>query len=214
MLDIQVEKKNTTIKTADLTYEGNGRKSSDLCGILGFVDDQGRIHLTSNFDLFEMKPKLTDFHPTTSISNGGEETKLSVKEFRSIYFRIFIKIFRFGFSQRADLDEKFGTEKKRRSVHSKKRNTIEIGALQTAVSSAREQVLNTTQDQLNDTSINHDISTIDVHDEQAAIPRPNYAAEKVEDAFNLDESSFVFRNCFNSTNFVRFQLSMPMICCC
>ena len=76
--------------------------------------------------------------------------------------------------------------------------------LQTAVSSAREQVLNTTEEQLNDSSINHEISTIDDQEETAAIPRPNYAAQKPEEAFNLDESalsSFCFDDVLRS--FVR-----------
>ncbi|CAF4827963.1 unnamed protein product, partial [Rotaria socialis] len=93
----------TSIKTADITYEGQATKSSELCGILGFVDDQGHIHLSSNFALYSMRPKLTDFNTETKSTPTTEDTKLN----------------------RTDLDEKFGTEKKRRSVHSKKRNTIE-----------------------------------------------------------------------------------------
>ncbi|CAF5223072.1 unnamed protein product, partial [Rotaria magnacalcarata] len=41
LVDIQFNATNTSIKTADITYEGPATKSSELCGILGFVDDQG-----------------------------------------------------------------------------------------------------------------------------------------------------------------------------
>ena len=34
LLDIQFDSSQTTIKTADLTYEGQGVKSTDLCGVL------------------------------------------------------------------------------------------------------------------------------------------------------------------------------------
>ncbi len=78
MVDIQFDASSTTIKTADLTYEGHGTKSSDLCGILGFVDEQGHIHLSSNFDLYTMRPKLTDFNLTLDKSFNPEENKLSV----------------------------------------------------------------------------------------------------------------------------------------
>ena len=88
MLQVHCEKKHTTIKTADLTYEGHGTKASDLCGVLGFVDDQGRIHLTSNFEFVEMKPKLTDFHSTAPSTNGAEETKLNVSSSRLDLCRI------------------------------------------------------------------------------------------------------------------------------
>jgi hypothetical protein len=78
MVDIQFDASSTTIKTADLTYEGHGTKSSELCGILGFVDEQGHIHLSSNFDLYTMRPKLTDFNLTLDKSFNPEENKLSV----------------------------------------------------------------------------------------------------------------------------------------
>jgi len=159
MLDIQFDKSTTTIKTSDLTYEGHGTKSSDLCGILGFVDDQGHIHLSSNFDLYTMRPKLTDFNLTLEKDSNNEKNKLD----------------------KADLDEKFGTEQKRRSVHSKKRNTIETTVLKTAVSAAREQVLNTSNEQLNQSIISLD------DDEQMAIPKPNYDAKKPEDIFIFDD---------------------------
>jgi hypothetical protein len=79
MLDIQFNLTSTTIKTADLTYEGQGMKSSELCGILGFVDDQGHIHLSSNFDLYTMRPKLTDFNLTLDRDSNNEANKLDVR---------------------------------------------------------------------------------------------------------------------------------------
>ncbi|CAF3382361.1 unnamed protein product [Rotaria sp. Silwood2] len=167
MLDIEFNATTTSIKTADLTYEGHATKSSDLCGILGFVDDQGHIHLSSNFDLFTMRPKLTDFNITLEQNLNNEDNKLS----------------------RTDLDEKFGTEKKRRSVHSKKRNTIEVNVLETAVSAAREQVLHTNTEQLDETIINNNISSFN-DDEQIAIPKPNYDAQKPEDVFVFDDSLY------------------------
>jgi hypothetical protein len=75
MLDIQFDASTTTIKTADLTYEGYGTKSSDLCGILGFVDDQGHIHLSSNFDVYTMRPKLTDFNLTSEKNSNHEDNR-------------------------------------------------------------------------------------------------------------------------------------------
>jgi hypothetical protein len=78
MLDIQFDASTTTIKTADITYEGQGTKSSDLCGVLGFVDDQGHIHLSSNFHLYTMRPKLTDFNLTSEKTLANEENKLNV----------------------------------------------------------------------------------------------------------------------------------------
>ena len=78
MLHVQFDASTTTIKTADLTYEGQATKSSDLCGILGFVDDQGHIHLTSNFDVYHMRPKLTDFNITPEKTLINEENKLDV----------------------------------------------------------------------------------------------------------------------------------------
>lgn len=75
LLDIEFNSSQTTIKTADLTYEGQGVKSTDLCGVLGFVDDQGHIHLSSNFDVYTMRPKLGDFHATIN----KDETKLDVR---------------------------------------------------------------------------------------------------------------------------------------
>ncbi len=165
MLDIQFDKSTTTIKTSDITYEGYGTKSSDLCGILGFVDDQGHIHLSSNFDLYTMRPKLTDFNLISEQNMNNEDNKL----------------------EKTDLDEKFGTEQKRRSVHSKKRNTIETNALKTAVSSAREQVLNTS----NENIINNIIS-LDDDDEQMVIPKLNYDAKKPEDVFIFDDSLYFF----------------------
>ncbi|CAF0752735.1 unnamed protein product [Rotaria sordida] len=164
IVDIQFNATTTNIKTADLTYEGHGIKSSDLCGILGFVDDQGHIHLSSNFHLYTMRPKLTDFNIQLEQNLNNEDNKLN----------------------RTDLDEKFGTEKKRRSVHSKKRNTIEVNVLETAVSAAREQVLQTSNEQLNETIINNNISSYN-DDEQMAIPKPNYDAQKPEDTFILDD---------------------------
>ena len=83
MTHIQFDASSTTIKTADLTYEGHSTKSSDLCGILGFVDDQGQIHLTSNFDVYNMRPKLTDFHLSLEKDANNEETKLNVSKPRS-----------------------------------------------------------------------------------------------------------------------------------
>ncbi|UJR31691.1 hypothetical protein I4U23_019172 [Adineta vaga] len=166
MLDIQFDTSTTTIKTADLTYEGHSTKSSDLCGILGFVDDQGHIHLSSNFDLYTMRPKLTDFNVTLAQNLNIDDNKLN----------------------RNDLDEKFGTEKKRRSVHSKKRNTIEANVLETAVSAAREQVVNINEEQLNESLNNNNNSIISLdNDEQMAIPKPNYDAEKPGDVFHLDD---------------------------
>jgi hypothetical protein len=79
MLDIQFDKSTTTIKTADITYEGHGIKSSDLCGILGFVDDQGHIHLSSNFDVYTMRPKLTDFNLISEKDLKNEENKPNVR---------------------------------------------------------------------------------------------------------------------------------------
>ena len=79
MLDIQFDGSTTTVKTADLTYEGHGIKSSDLCGVLGFVDDQGHIHLSSNFDLYTMRPRLTDFNLTLDKAFNNEDNKLSVR---------------------------------------------------------------------------------------------------------------------------------------
>lgn len=160
LLDIEFGSSKTTIKTADLTYEGQGVKSTDLCGVLGFVDDQGHVHLSSNFDVYTMRPKLGDFHATIN----RDETKLD----------------------RNDLDEKFGTEQKRRSVHTKKRNTIETSILKNAVSSAREQVLNTSAEQLNESLNNNSLIVLDA-DEQLALPKPNYQAEKPEDVFTFDE---------------------------
>ncbi|CAF0726263.1 unnamed protein product [Adineta steineri] len=164
MVDIQFNKSTTTIKTTDLTYEGQGTKSSDLCGILGFVDDQGHIHLSSNFDLYTMRPKLTDFNLTVEQNLNKEESTLN----------------------RNDLDENFGSERKRRSVHSKKRNTIEVNVLETAVSAAREQVRNTSDEQLNESSHNNAMISLD-DDEQVALPKPNYDAQKPEDVFVLDD---------------------------
>ena len=80
MLDVQFNASTSTIKTADLTYEGNSTKSSDLCGVLGFVDDQGQIHLTSNFDLYSMRPKLTDFNLTLERNPNNDEAKLNVSK--------------------------------------------------------------------------------------------------------------------------------------
>lgn len=78
MLDIQFDGSATSMKTADLTYEGHATKSSDLCGILGFVDDQGHIHLSSNFDLYTMRPKLTDFRMKQPEISNSQENKLNV----------------------------------------------------------------------------------------------------------------------------------------
>lgn len=77
ILQIQFHGKTTALKTADVTYEGHGEKSSELGAVLGFVDDQGQIHLTSNFELVHLRPKLTDFASTLP-SNSLEETKLNV----------------------------------------------------------------------------------------------------------------------------------------
>jgi hypothetical protein len=79
MVDIQFNPTSTTIKTTDLTYEGQGAKSSELCGILGFVDDQGYIHLSSNFDLYTMRPKLTDFDLTLEKNSDNDMNKLDVR---------------------------------------------------------------------------------------------------------------------------------------
>jgi len=90
-----------------------------------------------------------------------------------------------------DLDEKFGTEKIRRSRHSQKRNTIETNVLTTAVSAAREQVLNTSNEQLNESIIsNNNIISLD-DDEQMVIPKPNYDAQKPEDVFVFDDSLYL-----------------------
>ena len=84
MLQIEFDASTTTVKTADVTYEGHGTKSSDLCGILGFVDDRGHVHLTSNFDVYTMRPKLTDFHPTPNAAQRtSEESKLNVSQRRT-----------------------------------------------------------------------------------------------------------------------------------
>ena len=88
MLDIQFNSTSTTIKTSDLTYEGQGTKSSELCGILGFVDDQGHIHLSSNFDLYSMRPKLTDFNLTLEKDSNNEINKLDV---RTNKYRLILK---------------------------------------------------------------------------------------------------------------------------
>lgn len=80
MTDIQFHSSSTTIKTADITYEGQRTKSSELCGILGFVDDQGHIHLSSNFDLYTMRPKLADFSLNLTKDSNNELTKLDVSE--------------------------------------------------------------------------------------------------------------------------------------
>ena len=42
--------------------------------------------------------------------------------------------------------------------------------------------------------INDSISVLEDGDEQLSIPKPNYAAEKPEDAFNLDDSSWIDSN--------------------
>jgi len=90
LLDIQFDSSQTTIKTADLTYEGQGVKSTDLCGVLGFVDDQGHIHLSSNFDVYTMRPKLGDFNVTIN----KDETKLDVRfELKIDNFRFFLFVF-------------------------------------------------------------------------------------------------------------------------
>lgn len=89
MLDIQFNTTSTTIKTADLTYEGQRTKSSELCGILGFVDDQGHIHLSSNFDLYTMRPKLTDFNLSLAKDSNNEMMKLEVRRQNSIYWILY-----------------------------------------------------------------------------------------------------------------------------
>jgi hypothetical protein len=91
MIDIQFDGSTTTIKTADLTYEGHGMKSSDLCGVLGFVDDQGHIHLSSKFDLYTMRPKLTDFNLISEKNLNNEDNKLNVRKKKDLfYFRLFL----------------------------------------------------------------------------------------------------------------------------
>ena len=82
MLDIQFDESTTSIKTNDLTYEGHRTKSSDLCGILGFIDEQDHIHLSSNFDLYTMRPKLTDFITKFGQNSNNEENKLNVRRRR------------------------------------------------------------------------------------------------------------------------------------
>lgn len=98
-----------------------------------------------------------------------------------------------SFAQRTDLDKNFASEKKRRSVHTKERNTIKATVLGTAMSAAREQVLNASQDQLNEsTTSNNNVSgliSLDEDDDQVCIPKPNYDAQKPEDVFHLDDSS-------------------------
>lgn len=75
-------------------------------------------------------------------------------------------------------------------MHSKKRNTIEPTVLKSAVSAAREQVLNTSTEQLNESlTLNNSIISID-DEEQMAIPKPNYSAQKPEEVFVLDDSSY------------------------
>jgi hypothetical protein len=50
-------------------------------------------------------------------------------------------------------------------------------------------VLNTSNEQLNDSSINNDNSIISLDDdEQMAIPKPNYDATKPEEVFVFDDS--------------------------
>ena len=84
MLDIQFNDSISSIRTGDLTYEGNRTKSSDLCGILGFVDDRGHIHLSSNFDLYTMRPKLTDFNIEFEQKSKNEDNKLNVKKMKLV----------------------------------------------------------------------------------------------------------------------------------
>jgi hypothetical protein len=91
MLDIQFDASKTTIQTSDVTYEGQGTKSSELCGILGFVDDQGHIHLSSNFELYTMRPRLTDFNVAIERSDGNSEVKLNVGH-RSSFVDPFVSV--------------------------------------------------------------------------------------------------------------------------
>lgn len=87
MVDIKFDKTSTTIKTGDITFEGHAVKSSDLCGILGFVDDEGHIHLSSNFNLYSMRPKLTDFNAEIKPSLPAEDTKLNVRKRISLFYK-------------------------------------------------------------------------------------------------------------------------------
>lgn len=158
-----------------------------------------------------MRPKLTDFNPSPQKnSNGNTTISLTVR-----YSFLFVDRWKseelLNF-QRSDLDEKFGTEKKRRSVHAMKRNTIETGVLQAAVSAAREQVNIQAQESDVDKSDNHNISVLDDQDQDGSIPKPNYAAEKPEDVFNLDEGLFFFeRKNRYETEFSREKLSHKTI---
>lgn len=73
-------------------------------------------------------------------------------------------------------------------MHSKKRNTIEANVLENAVAAAREQVIHIQEEPLNSSLNNGSIMSIDT-DEQMAIPKPNYDAQKPEEVFVLGESA-------------------------
>ncbi|CAF0752516.1 unnamed protein product [Didymodactylos carnosus] len=169
MIDVQfssvgAQRRNAVIKTANLTYEGE--QNNDLCGKLGFVDDKGRIHL-SDFDFFVMRPKLDDFN---LISNDATTDKSSDNTIN-----------------RGSLDVQFGTEKKRRLVHSKQRNEIQSNVLESAVSSAREQVLSTINAAADTSSFEHQMSSCSVSDEAQTLPVPNREAKTPAEVFRLDD---------------------------
>lgn len=63
------------------------------------------------------------------------------------------------------------------------------------MSAAREQVLNTSAGQLNDTSTS--LMSMEDDEEQMALPKPNYDAEKPEDVFVFDDSLCFLLESFN-----------------
>ena len=80
--------------------------------------------------------------------------------------------------------------------------------MKTAVSAAREQVLNTSAGQLNETMDTSTTSLIALDDEQLmTIPKPNYAAQKPEEVFAFDESLSDLSN----RSIIRFLLSLLVI---
>lgn len=78
--------------------------------------------------------------------------------------------------------------------------------MKTALSAAREQVLNTSAGQL-DEKMDISTSLVALDDEHMTIPKPNYAAEKPEEVFASDESSFYLSN----RSIIRFLLSLLVI---
>ena len=71
------------------------------------------------------------------------------------------------------------------------RNTIKANVLEAAMSTAREQVHNASQEQLNESANDNNASTLITldDDDQVSIPKPNYDAQKPQDVFHLDDSS-------------------------